>query len=58
MRKRTQAREIALKALYQHDLRKKADREAIATVDDFEPFIAEESARWGDVAQRAGIRPA
>jgi 3',5'-nucleoside bisphosphate phosphatase len=43
MRKRTQAREIALKALYQHDLRKKADREAIATVDDFEPFIAEES---------------
>ena len=43
MRKRTQAREIALKALYQHDLRKKADREASATVDDFEPFITEES---------------
>jgi transcription antitermination factor NusB len=43
MRKRTMAREIALKALYQHDLRKKADKEARATVDDFEAFIGEET---------------
>jgi len=29
-----------------------------STSAEFRAFIAEESARWGDVAQRAGIRPA
>jgi transcription antitermination factor NusB len=43
MRKRTQAREIALQALYQHDLRRKHDKEATATVDDFEDFIAQQA---------------
>ena len=44
MRKRSQGREIALQALYQHDLRRKAEREARATATDFEPFIAEATA--------------
>jgi transcription antitermination factor NusB len=43
MRKRTQAREIALKALYQHDLHRKADKDAKASAEDFEAFIQEET---------------
>ncbi len=40
MRKRTQAREIAFQALYQHDVHQKIDETAPSTVDDFETFIA------------------
>jgi transcription antitermination factor NusB len=43
MRKRTQAREIALQALYQHDLARKANKELKAGADAFEPFLAEVS---------------
>ena len=40
MRKRTHAREIALQALYQHDIHRKIDDTRRATVEEFEPFIA------------------
>jgi transcription antitermination factor NusB len=40
MRKRTQAREIALQALYQYDLERKADKTAQKSAADFEPFLA------------------
>ena len=53
MRKRTQAREIALKALYQHDLQRKREKDARATVDDFESFIQAES---GDPEVRSYVR--
>jgi N utilization substance protein B len=43
MRKRTQAREIALKALYQHDLHRKMAGDAKAGAADFEAFIQAES---------------
>lgn len=39
MRKRTQAREIALQALYQHDLQRKIDGGVKGSVDDYEAFI-------------------
>ena len=39
MRKRTQAREIALQALYQHDVQKKLDASAAADAEQFEIFI-------------------
>jgi len=43
MRKRTHAREIALQALYQHDLHRKMEEAGKTTVDDYEPFISEAS---------------
>jgi transcription antitermination factor NusB len=43
MRRRTQAREIALQALYQYDLRRKSDPTASAGVDDFEGFLQDAS---------------
>lgn len=39
MRKRTQAREIAFQALYQHDLHQKIENALPTTVDDFESFL-------------------
>jgi N utilization substance protein B len=53
MRKRTLAREIALQALYQHDLRRKRHPNVTAAVTDFEPFIAEAT---GDPAVRDYVR--
>ena len=44
MRKRTQAREIALQALYQYDLERKADNKARKNVEDFEPFLVNSTA--------------
>ncbi len=41
MRKRTQAREIALQALYQFDIQRQIDASVLPGVDDFEPFITE-----------------
>jgi transcription antitermination factor NusB len=43
MRRRTQAREIALQALYQHDLRRKSDPTVSGSVSDFEGFIQDSS---------------
>ena len=53
MRKRTQAREVALKALYQHDLHRKMEKEATAASEDFESFIQGES---GDPEVRSYAR--
>ena len=53
MRKRTQAREVALKALYQHDLHRKIEKDAPAAAEDFESFIQAES---GDAEVRSYAR--
>ena len=39
MRKRTQAREITLQALYQFDIQRQIDESVLGGVDDFEGFI-------------------
>ncbi len=39
MRKRTQAREITLQALYQFDIQRQIDESVLCGVDDFEGFI-------------------
>ncbi len=39
MRKRTQAREITLQALYQFDIQRQIDESVLCGVDDFEEFI-------------------
>ncbi len=39
MRKRTQAREITLQALYQFDIQRQIDESVLCRVDDYEGFI-------------------
>ena len=41
MRKRTQAREITLQALYQFDIQRQIDESVLCGVDDLEGFIVE-----------------